>query len=600
MWGHAVRWAVGLALVAAGWPAGQATARQPTWDVGAYNSIAARSAARIRSAEGRFDQVGGTNLSASGPYNSVPSVPDAFSLQLNSQAFPTALCPASRPACRGWQQFIYSRYQCIGGCLIIEYWLLDYQPGTALPCPTGWSAANSACYLNITSSGTMALTAADLATVRLTATAGIGPNAQDSLTLTKPGETPLTVTAPNVLRLDEHWTDVEWNVVGDCCGHRVDFQATGTVTLLPRVTLVDGTTTKPSCVVPGVSTAETNNLNFGPSDPVPTGTGPALLFMQSSSGVMLANCNAAESVGDTHLQTFDGLLYDFQATGDFVLAQLDGFVVQARQVKVAERWPDASINQAVAVRTGAHRIAVCLADPARVVVDGEPVALRDGQVLQLKDKASLRRRGNAYLVQGPNGHSLRAELNDGWMNVSVGLGQWPVVATGLLASRRDDKAAPGDQGDGGAPRLQRRDGSLLPAVLPFSLLYGRYADDWRVDAKDSLLADCGPEPQRGVPARPFTVADLPAELRDTARAACADAGVKTPGHLEACTLDVAALGKAAAAQVFTRLPEPVAVAQIVADGRRSGLGAGWLAWLIGLLLAVLAAVALWRRRRPSS
>ena len=79
----------------------------------------------------------------------------------------------------------------------------------------------------------------------------------------------------------------------------------------------------------------------------------------------LSNCAAATSVGDTHLTTFNGLLYDFQASGDFVLAQVDpDFVVQTRQVSGAPTWPDASVNSAVATRMGKTKVAVCLAGTA--------------------------------------------------------------------------------------------------------------------------------------------------------------------------------------------------------------------------------------------
>jgi hypothetical protein len=105
---------LGVALLATLLASG-ACARPKPFDVGHLNSIAARSSALISSATGSFDSASPGNLSAAGPFNSVPNIVDAFSLQINSQTFTSALCPASKPACRGWQQFIYSRYQCLGG-----------------------------------------------------------------------------------------------------------------------------------------------------------------------------------------------------------------------------------------------------------------------------------------------------------------------------------------------------------------------------------------------------------------------------------------------------------------------------------------------------
>lgn len=65
--------------------------------------------------------------------------------------------------------------------------------------------------------------------------------------------------------------------------------------------------------------------------------GPALIFNESSAGGS-ADCAGATTVGDTHLTTFGGLLYDFQATGDFLLADTGAdFLVQTRQVSGAPK-----------------------------------------------------------------------------------------------------------------------------------------------------------------------------------------------------------------------------------------------------------------------
>src|SRR5262249_51445790 len=131
-------------------------------------------------------------------------------------------------------------------------------------------------------------------------------------------------------------------------------------TIVPRVRVIYGGTAAPNCVAGGF-TGETNNLSFGPSAPAPSQPGPAVLFTESSAGGSSSNCAAAVSVGDTHLFTFNGSFYDFQASGDFVLAEVDpDFVVQTRQVSGAPTWPDASVNHAVATRIGKTRVAICL------------------------------------------------------------------------------------------------------------------------------------------------------------------------------------------------------------------------------------------------
>jgi hypothetical protein len=77
--------------------------------------------------------------------------------------------------------------------------------------------------------------------------------------------------------------------------------------------------------------AEEFNLMAGAPAPLPA---PALVFSESNPAPAgpAADCSDAVSLGDTHLTTFGGLLYDFQATGDFLLAETGPeFLVQTRQ-----------------------------------------------------------------------------------------------------------------------------------------------------------------------------------------------------------------------------------------------------------------------------
>src|ERR1019366_2573404 len=104
-------------------------------------------------------------------------------------------------------------------------------------------------------------------------------------------------------------------------------------------------------------TGETSNLtlvNSPPVSPAPN-PAPALVFSESSPAAAgaAATCADAVSLGDTHLTTFGGLLYDFQASGDFVLSEAGpDFVVQNRQVSGAPTWPNAAVNHGVATRMG--------------------------------------------------------------------------------------------------------------------------------------------------------------------------------------------------------------------------------------------------------
>jgi hypothetical protein len=177
------------------------------------------------------------------------------------------------------------------------------------------------------------------------------------------------------------WQHAEFNVFGvggnSAGGSQAMFPTSG-VEIVTRTKIIwDSPGVKPGCLVGGY-TGETNNLGFGPApNPALPGPAPALTFLNKSAGVS-ANCALAVSVGDTHLTTFGALLYDFQASGDFLLAETQDFLVQTRQVSGAPTWPDASVNKAVAVRTGKSRVTICVA-PTRVEVDGRPAKLLEGK-----------------------------------------------------------------------------------------------------------------------------------------------------------------------------------------------------------------------------
>lgn len=82
------------------------------------------------------------------------------------------------------------------------------------------------------------------------------------------------------------------------------------------------------------------------------------------------------SHGDVHVRTLDGLNFDFQAVGDYLLFQsTDGeAVIQARQ----EAWdknPKVSVNRAAAVRVMSDVIELYQLPETTFVVNGEPTPL---------------------------------------------------------------------------------------------------------------------------------------------------------------------------------------------------------------------------------
>ena len=517
--------------------------------VGNNNDISAQvPTGFISTATGSFDSVTGVT-SESGPIgNAGPAVANAYTLQLNTNFLSTACAGSPNPSCLGWQQFVFENNGATGSAYI-QYWLISYNK----TCPTGvgWnqisltSPAGISCWKN-DSAGSVSVPAQPITKLGQLSLSGTVSSTGDSVTMFVAG-TAYKTTGDNAVNAAAGWKTAEFNVFGDggnsSGGGQASFNSGSAVVVRTRT--IYGGTAAPTCVAQGF-TAETNNLSFGPTSPTASQPGPAVEFDESSGGGASSNCSAATTVGDTHLRTFNGLLYDFQASGDFLLAQAKGFTVQTRQVSGAPAWPNASVNSAVATQMGGTRVALCAA-PSRLLINGSPVVLAESQTLSLPSGVEIFRRGNAYLVVDPGGDSVRAVMNSTWIDVSVGLGTWPTTVRGLLANA-----------NGNVNELETSGGTVLNAPLSFGDLYGRYGNSWRVAPTASLLSGCKGKIERGVPNKPFFAGNLDPKTRDRARAICTQAGIKPSALLDACTIDVAVLGKQAAA-VYVGAPAPVAV-----------------------------------------
>jgi len=582
--------------------------------VGNTNDISAQApAGHITQAIGSFDSV--TNVtSESGPIaNSGPPVADAYSLQINTDRFGGTVCNGSPNAacndvantgCCGWQQFVFYNSGSPGttGSLFIQDWILRYN--TTCPAGQGWQQFSFTgdtdiyCYQNVRTSdpADMGATAVDnqpitnLHNLRMSVSVG---SSGDSATLSTGGTTAYNRTVNSLVNTASSWTIAEWNVfgpLGSSSGGALATFNTG-ASIVPRTEIIYGGTAAPICSTLSF-TGETNNLSFGPTAPAATAPGPAVIFSESSAGGATSFCAAAATIGDTHLATLNGLFYDFQASGDFVLAQVEpNFTVQTRQASGAPQWPDAAVNKAVAARIGKTQVAVCLGpsndrQQGTLFIDGKETPLGDDKSMSLADGVGVSRQGSVYFITSAAGDSVRAEVNSTWINVNVGLGHWPAPARGLIANA-----------NGNVNQIETRDHFVLTNPFPFDELYHRFADSWRVPADESMLSVCGREWERGIPTRPFYANDLDPGLRDRARAVCTAAGVKPGALLDACTLDVAVLGNNDAAKVFVNANPPVAVGTIVgATGGGGVLGLGWWLWLL-IIIAVIVLIVIFRRRK---
>ena len=227
------------------------------------------------------------------------------------------------------------------------------------------------------------------------------------------------------------------------------------------------------------------------------------------------------TVGDPHIRTVDGVQYDFHSVGEFVLLKGVGLEVQTRQTPIETSQPIGpnrhtglktcvSVNTAVAVRAGSHRISYqpvagqeVHPDHLQLYVDGEAVEI-----------------GEEILLTG--GGRIQPTTADGGLQIEA-LGGSTVVVTPwfwghgnawlLNVEVRRARALGGIMGKVGPgnwlPSLP--DGTPMgprPSSLSdrYHALFSTLADAWRVTDATSLFAYDG-----GKTTDDFTLAAWPGE-----------------------------------------------------------------------------------------
>jgi T5SS/PEP-CTERM-associated repeat protein len=189
--------------------------------------------------------------------------------------------------------------------------------------------------------------------------------------------------------------------------------------------------------------------------------------------------------GDVHMTTFDGLHYDFQAVGDFVVAQsTDAANPWEIQMRTTSWGGAVSVTQVLGTMVGDVQVTFAVGRDDTVHIDGvADTALQVGDVQQLgNDDGSLAwLSDNVYRLDWANGESMTVTNFGGlYLDWSVALGpnDAPGSVHGLLGSNT-----------GQANDFQLRDGTVLPQPLGEQQMLGLYADSWRVTPGASLLDD---------------------------------------------------------------------------------------------------------------
>jgi hypothetical protein len=256
--------------------------------VGDGHDYSAQVSGLITKAVGTFTHVS-SGITMKGAIGGTGSeVKNGVSLQLNSSFFTgSPACSGSTGGeCQAWQQFVYTFKGCSVSCIFMQYWLIDYNA----TCPSGWMAYSNDCYTNSNAVQVGNVTAAELATLKLTGTAASGGN--DTVSLSVGGGTATSVSgADSVVHLANFWNTTEWGVFGDGGGSEAHFGKDNTVQAQTALTASSGATA-PTCVSEGF-TGETNNLKLAKTAAIGSQPSPTMASKQTDGSAGTASCATA-------------------------------------------------------------------------------------------------------------------------------------------------------------------------------------------------------------------------------------------------------------------------------------------------------------------
>lgn len=293
--------------------------------------------------------------------------------------------------------------------------------------------------------------------------------------------------------------------------------------------------------------------NCPPPDEPPGGQGFPCCGRGEAGALECRRCRIVPhggGAGDPHMVSFDGLFYDFQAAGEFVLVEpVRGGIgprVMARLVPYRDATcPDVAIISAVAAKVGKGRVTfVTTSDGAgRARVDGLELGLVFGEQWAL-DGATLERTNRGWTVVWDDGSRLDVTPRETWLDVRMSLApRWARMVRGLLGNYDNDR-----NND-----LATRDGAtVLAHPIPWDRLYDTVGESYRVAAAETLFdydvgSGWGSFDDPSFPTGAAGLEALDDDARALGEATCRTVRDLDPALFDSCVLDVACSGSRGAA-----------------------------------------------------
>jgi len=230
--------------------------------------------------------------------------------------------------------------------------------------------------------------------------------------------------------------------------------------------------------------------------------------------------------GDPHFISGDGLRFDFQGEGDYVVAMADGLEVQARYVGAG-----ISVQTGVAVRSNESTVVIENSGKQneQIYVDGQPITLEDGDWWEFDNGAGIVQTYKAWT---------RIEITDKVSLAVSGDRLIMGVDSSLQATRQ---GIFGNGNDDPTDDLQTIDGTLVDAS-DRTALYGEFLQSWQRRADASLFITEFNYSDIDLATTIRSLSDFDDGARTAARQQCLDAGLLPGQGLEECTFDVLSTG----------------------------------------------------------
>lgn len=254
--------------------------------------------------------------------------------------------------------------------------------------------------------------------------------------------------------------------------------------------------------------------------------------------------------GDPHMNTFDGLRFEYQPLGEFVLAtDNETYAIHVRTEQYG--LTQASIQTAVSVDVGGgNTVALYALESPSLRINNAPAVLPCGDEDQIPNGklcagrttfdngASVVYNGDKFSVYLADQVShLDVWLRGSYLNTQFFVG--PAIQENTVGILGNINGNPSDD-------FMTRDGKVLAQPVAFNDVYSQFAASWRLSDSESLFAyqpgkSSSSYSDLSFPHAALTVADLPQADHSAALAACKAAGVPNAA-LDQCVLDAALIG----------------------------------------------------------